>query len=122
MTALGPCDYFCHHLRGNWGEQDAVAEMAGGYVIARTGGCAENRQPVGSSGAQASPVFEDLCIAQVGDDGNRRAIKTLNRLDISALVESCFFHRGSHQDSSVAARNQVYLRSAYYVLEQIARG
>ena len=109
MSGIFSLDDFRHDLRGDRRKENAVAKMAGGYVIAGRGCWAENRQCVGSPGAQPGPVFENLRIAEFGNHGDCGAVQTLNRGDVGALVESGFFHRGADDDSSVAARDQVNL-------------
>ena len=68
-----------HHLRRDRSEQNAVAKMAGGDVVAGSCGCAENGQSVGSSGTQAGPVFENFGVPQFRNQVDRGAMQALNR-------------------------------------------
>ena len=61
MLRLAIFDDGCHNFCSDGGEQDAVAEVAGGDVVAGSWGFAEDGERVGSSGAKAGPAFEDFC-------------------------------------------------------------
>src|ERR1700733_2837771 len=115
-------DHRCHYLRSDRSEQDAVTEVAGGYVIAGSGGGAENGQGVGSSWAEAGPVFENFAVAQLWNQVERCAMKALNCRDVGALVESGFFDGRAHQKASVATGDQIDGGRADYVFDQRGRG
>ena len=68
MIGISSFDDGRHDLRRDGGEENAVAKMAGGNVIAGGRGWAENRQRVRSSRTQAGPVLEDLRVAELGKD------------------------------------------------------
>jgi len=53
-------NHCCQDFCGDGSEEDAIAEMAGGDVVAGRLRLAEDGERVGSSGAQAGPVLEDL--------------------------------------------------------------
>src|SRR5580658_9729290 len=79
---LGACDYACHDFCGDGGEEDAVAEVASGDEVAGGGSCAENGKSVGCAGAQAGPVFEDLCVAELRDEFEGGFVQALNGVGI----------------------------------------
>jgi hypothetical protein len=53
-------DYCGHDFGGDGGQEDAVAEVAGGDVVAGDCGGAEDGEGVGSCGAEAGPVLENF--------------------------------------------------------------
>jgi len=118
---IAALDHCSHHMRRNRGQQDAVAEMTRRDVVSATCGLAEYRQTIRSSRTKSSPVFQDLRVAQLGKYFQSGLMLALNRLRNCPFVESRFLYGCSDQKATVAARDEIDLRSAYDMLQQSAR-
>ena len=94
--------------------------MAGGDVVAGGGGRAENGETVGSSGAQASPVFQDLGIGKFWHERDCGLMQALHRCEVYPFVESGLFDGGADEEATVAARDEIGLGTADDMLEQRA--
>src|SRR3954470_10015563 len=104
-------------MRRDWRQQDAITEVARGNVVAGSRGRAENRKSVGRSRSEPGPVFQNLRITELGHAFECCAVQALNRRRIGTLVESGLFDGCAHEDTTIAARDQVYLRSANHMPE-----
>src|SRR3981081_2124216 len=95
--------------------------MSGSYVVAGSGGGAENRQRIRSSWAEPCPILEYLRIAEFGHEGDGSPVQTLNGGNVDALVESRFFHRCAHEQASVTSGDEISLGRSDDMLQQTAR-
>ena len=120
MLWFSAFDDRCHNFGRDGAQENAVAEMASGDVVAGCLGLTEDRESVGSSGAQAGPVFEDSSVAQFRDEREGCVMQTLDGGEVGALVESGFFDGGADEETSVTARDEIDLGGANDVLEQSA--
>src|SRR5438105_13283095 len=92
-----------HDLCCDGGEQYPVAEMACRHVVARSFGGAQDRECVGSSRAQAGPVFENLRLTKLRHEFESGTVQALDGRRIGALIEACFFHGGADEQAAVAS-------------------
>lgn len=105
MRGFLAADDVCHDLGRDRCQQDAVAEVACGDVVAGNVGCAEDGQSVGGTGAEPGPVFEDFGFGQFGNKFYGGMMKPLDCFGDGTLVESSLFYRSSNEEASVAARD-----------------
>src|ERR1051326_6462704 len=79
------------HFSYNWREQDAVAEMASGNVVAGRDALPQNRKRVRGAGTKAGPAFQNLSVVQFWYQSQRGMVQALDRVSVGALVEAGFF-------------------------------
>src|SRR6266567_1996680 len=121
VIGLASFDDGRHDFRSDGREEDAVAEVAGGDVVARSGCLAKDRQRIGSSGAKSGPAFQDSCVGKSRHQSDGRLMQALNGCEVSALIESSFFDSSADEEAAVAARDEVGLRRADDMFQERAR-
>src|SRR5207237_2789072 len=96
-------------------EENSVTEMSGSDEIARSWHGPENRQIIGCSRTQSRPSLKYACSTQSRNQMKRRPVHLFNRSGIGAFVKTCFFHRRTDQDASIAAWYQINFGRANHV-------
>src|SRR5438094_6933176 len=102
-------------------EENSVTEMSGSDEIARSWHGPENRQIIGCSRTQPRPSLKYACSTQSRNQMKRRPVHLFNRSGIGALVKTCFFHRRTDQDASIAAWYQINFGRANHVPRCVPR-
>src|SRR5437667_1146989 len=108
-------------MRRNRREQNPVAKMPRCHEVAGRRRNSQNWQIVRRSRPQACPSLKYASSTQCRDQAKRGPVHLFNRSGIGALVKTCFFHRRTDQDASIAAWYQINFGRANHVPRCVPR-
>ena len=94
-------------FRGEWREQDAVAEVAGGDQQARHRRLTDDRTVVGRAGAEPGRRLEQLVLVDDGHDPACGVEQLDHRAGLHGQIEALLLDGRAHDEGAVGPRDQV---------------